>query len=115
MTIITSDENNEPTVLTASQVETLFDSLKESYTAEQIKTALNRIFKMGYLEKNQLHFNILEIVRNAESDDQVGKQLSDCISDVLFSKAEEFQEVLFSTDLSTEILGKSIGKVRRSG
>lgn len=104
---MTNDEKDEPTILTKAQMDMLFDSLKESYSADQIKTALGKIFKMGYLEKNQLHFNILEIVRNAESEDQIGRQLSNCINDMLFAKAEEFQETLFS--------GMTVGKVRRSG
>lgn len=115
--------DDEPSVITQKQLALLFDNIGNSYSGEQINSSLASAFGyhlksnkcLSFLERNAIHHGIIEMVKNSESNDEIGKNIANAIDDIIQSKVAAFLKDLYEKGTISEDIRKQIGKVRRVG
>lgn len=115
-------KDDEPSVITQAQLNRLIASMADSYSGEKIERALKAAFgshlgtsSLSFLERNAIHHGILDIVKNSQSKDEIGKNIADTIDAVIASKLQIFKEVLYADGPGTdENKSLSVGLIRRS-
>lgn len=119
--VMTNDD--ELSVITQKQLAFLFANIGNSYSGDQINSSLAAAFGyhlksnkcLSFLERNAIHHGILDMVKNSESDDEIGKNIADAIDDIIQTKIAAFLKDLYENGTIAEDVKKQIGKVRRVG